>query len=60
MRNKHYRFKQNISEVLNVYSVSTFSIKIKSNDKCYEVDIRKMLNRNELLSVGVDDVKPME
>ena len=60
IRNKHYKFKKNIAEVLNVYSISTFSTKIKSNDKSYQVDIQKMLNRNELLSVGVDDVVPMD
>jgi hypothetical protein len=43
-----------------VYTVSTFTIKIKSNDISYQVDIQKMLNGNELLSVGVDDVIPMD
>jgi hypothetical protein len=60
IRNKHYKFKKNISETLHVYSVATFSAKIKSNEKSYQVDIQKMLDGNELLSVGVDDVIPMD
>lgn len=46
--------------MLTVYSVSTFSQKIKSNEKSYQVDIAKMLDGNELLSIGVDDVIPMD